>query len=363
MSMTNFAAQTQNEKLAWAMGLWKDARNHSFVERFTGKDANSMVQRVTEVSKGTKGVSKAVITLLADLVEDGVAGDRQLRGNEEEMRSFECEIRIDQLRHANHNVGRMNDQKSILNFRENSKSRLSYWFADRIDQMAFLTLAGLAYTNHPNGTQRAANSALPMLEFAQDVTAPTANRHGRWDATDGFVVGGGVSDVALGDTPTWNLIMELKKLAKMTYMRGLNSGGDEIYHCFLHPSAMLRLKQDKDYIDNLRHAQTRGGDNSLFTGTSVKIDGVVLHEFRHVPVGMFGAGSAVEGSFVLFCGAQSLATADLGAPYWDEEKGDYDNHYGISVGKIFGMKKPTFHNIYTGQKEDFGVIRAAVSHK
>ena len=38
----------------------------------------------------------------------------------------------------------MADQKSIVGFRDNSKNVLSYWLADRIDQMAFQTLGGLS---------------------------------------------------------------------------------------------------------------------------------------------------------------------------------------------------------------------------
>ena len=37
----------------------------------------------------------------ADLTGDGVAGDRTLEGNEEQMQTFDQVIRIDQLRHAN----------------------------------------------------------------------------------------------------------------------------------------------------------------------------------------------------------------------------------------------------------------------
>ena len=65
---------------------------------------------------------------------------------------------------------------------------------------------------------------------------------------------------------------------------------------------------------------------------------------------------------MLFCGAQALGMADLGAPYWDEEGFDYSNQQGISVGKILGFKKPKFESIYeAGASEDFGVISCYVA--
>ena len=77
MANTNFSLLTTEQKTIWSMDLWKQARNYSFVNKFLGKDANSMVQHITELKKSEKG-ARAVITLLADLEGDGVSGDRTL---------------------------------------------------------------------------------------------------------------------------------------------------------------------------------------------------------------------------------------------------------------------------------------------
>ena len=371
MALTNFGALTAEQKTIWGMDLWKQARNRSFINKFLGKGPDSLVQHITELKKSEKG-ARAVITLLADLTGDGVAGDRTLEGNEETMQTFEQVIQIDQLRHANRHQGRMADQKSIVEFRGNSRDVLSYWIADRIDQMAFLTMAGQSYALHNDGRARL-GSDLKNLEFAADVSAPTSGRRLRWDNNgtvgEGVLISGAAtSDVTTADLPCWNMFLALKAYAKNRYIRGVGgAGGDETYHAFLTPTAMMRLKQDPNFRDNLRHAQQRGDGNDLFTGSnSVKIDGVHLHEFRHV-YNTSGAttkwgGGAVDGCQVLFCGAQALGMADLGAPYWDEEGFDYSNQQGISVGKILGFKKPKFESIYeAGASEDFGVISCYVA--
>jgi N4-gp56 family major capsid protein len=363
MALTNFSLLTSEQKTVWSMDLWKQARNMSFVNKFLGSGPNAMIQHITELKKSEKG-ARAVITLLADLTGDGVAGDRTLEGNEEQMQTFDQVIRIDQLRHANRHEGKMADQKSIVEFRGNSKNVLAYWLADRVDQMAFQTLAGRSYGLKPNGSTRI-GSDLPFLEFAADVTAPSNGRRVRWDNTaKQLVQQGATSAVAATDTPAWELFVQLKAYAKDRYIRGVMDGGEETYHAFLTPQAMARLKLDSTYLLNLRHSQTPGKNDTLFTGSSVKIDGIYLHEFRHVPntVGAlsgskYGASGTVDGCQILFCGAQALGMADIGAPEWNEKEFDYGNQQGIEVGKILGFLKPKFGSIYeNGNVEDFGVI-------
>lgn len=364
MALTNFGLLTSEQKTVWSMDLWRQARNMSFVNRFLGKGPNSLIQHITELKKTEKG-ARAVITLLADLQGDGVAGDRTLEGNEEAMQTFDQVIRVDQLRHANRHEGRMADQKSIVEFRGNSRDVLAYWLADRIDQLAFLTMSGVAYSKKNNGTNRT-GSDLPFLEFGSDVAAPSANRRLRWDGTNkALVASAATSALAAADTPTWNMFVQLKAYAKERYVRGIKEdGGEETYHAFLTPSAFAKLKQDPDYMLNLRHSQQADKNNALFTGSSVKIDGIYLHEFRHVyntrgaaSGSKWGASGTVDGCQILFCGAQALGMADIGAPEWVEKGFDYENQQGISVGKILGFLKPKFGNIYeAGSVEDFGVI-------
>lgn len=369
MALTNFALLTDEQKTIWSMDLWKQARNYSFVNRFLGKDSNSLIQHITELKKSEKG-ARAVITLLADLEGDGVAGDRTLEGNEEAMKSYDQVIRIDQIRHANRHEGRMADQKSVVEFRNNSRDVLAYWLADRIDQMAFLTLSGVSYAMRNTGVARV-GSDIPFLEFASDVSAPTSQRKLRWDGTNKVLVPNGATNTLVAaDTPMWELFVQLKAYAKDQYMRGVKgSGGSETFHAFLTPQAMARLKLDPTYMLNVRSARQRAADNPLFTGDAVEIDGIMFHEFRHVyntggasSGSKWGASGTQDGCQILFCGAQSLAMADIGNPEWVEKGFDYENQQGISVSKILGFLKPKFNSIYSGNTvQDFGVISVYVA--
>ena len=367
--LTNFALLTNEQKTVWSMDTWRMARNYSFVNKFLGNGSNSMIQHITELKKSEKG-ARAVITLLADLEGDGVAGDRTLEGNEEAMKSYDQVIRIDQLRHANRHEGRMADQKSVVEFRNNSRDVLAYWLAERIDQLAFLTLSGVSYAMRNNGAARV-GSDFPFLEFAADVSAPTNLRKLRWNGTSKTLeTNGATSSIVAADTPMWELFVQLKAYAKDQYLRGIKGeGGDEVFHAFLTPQAMARLKLDPTYMSNLRSARQRSKDNPLFTGDAVEVDGIVLHEFRHVyntagatAPNKWGTAGDVDGCQILFCGAQALAMADIGNPYWVEDGFDYENQQGISIGKILGFLKPRFNSIYSGNTvQDFGVMSVYVA--
>lgn len=375
MALTNFGTLTGDQLQAWSREFWKVARNNSFINQFAGTGSNAMVQRVTELTKNNKG-TKANITLLADMTGDGITGDNTLEGNEEALRAFDISIELDQLRFANRMAGRLTDQKTVVNFREQSRDALAYAIADRCDQLAFLTLSGVAYTHKTNGALRATSSSagheLVDLEFASDVSAPTSARHLRADGAN--IVAGDTTALVAGDTMQYRHIVELKAFAKDNYIRGIRAAGnDEVFHMFVTPQQMADLKLDSDFLANVRNAGVRGNQNGLFSGTSsLMVDGVMIHEFRHVfntsgattgtstnagAAGYkWGAAANVVGARALFCGAQALAMADIGLAEVVEDTFDYGNQAGISIGKIFGLRKPKYNSDVSGSVQDFGVI-------
>ena len=375
MALTNFAALTSEQLTAWSRDFWRVARNMSFVNQFAGSGSNAMVQRITELTKSEKG-TRAVLTLLADMTGDGITGDNTLEGNEEALRSYDTTIQLDQLRFANRIAGRMADQKSVVNFRETSRDALAYAMADRMDQLAFLTLAGVAYTHKTNGALRpvsgTAGHDLTDLEFASEVSAPTSDRHLRVDGAS--LSAGDTTAVTTADTIAYRHIVDLKAFAKDNYIRGIRgAGNEEVFHLFVTPKQMADLKLDSDFLANVRNAGVRGPSNTLFAGSSsLMVDGVMIHEFRHVfnterattgtsneagdPGYKWGANADVVGARALFCGAQALGMADIGLPEIVEDTFDYQNQSGISIGKIFGLRKPVFNSDISGSPQDFGVI-------
>jgi len=394
MATTNFTNLNSGAIKTWSKDLWRVARDASFVMQFMGKGPNSVIQHIDELTK-TKAGTKAVMTLIAELEEDGVTGDNDLEGNEEEIQAFDQEIQIDQLRNANRSSGKFWEQGTVVKFRETSRDVLGYWLADRIDQLGMLTLAGVPYTEHTNGKIRVVKGGtgrnLSALAFAGDVSAPTANRILQIDASADNIIDladAGTRDhstMVRLDTPSYAAMVEAKAYAKSHYIRGVKGpGGEEYYHVFMHPLALAKLKLDPDFMNAVNNAGVRGNKNPVFTGSMPTVDGLIFHEHRHVyntqgaaattAVGdegdagfKWGAHNAnTNGSRTIMAGAQALGIADLGDPEWNEDSFDYKNQQGIATGKMFGFKKPKYYSavdsadMTAGNFEDFGVV--AIDH-
>jgi N4-gp56 family major capsid protein len=360
---TNFAAMVGKQKTVWSRDVWSAARDGMFTKRFIGTSQNSMIQRITELTRTEKG-EKCLMQLVADLVDDGVVGDNQREGFEEQMENYFQEITIDLLSHQVKNKGKLAEQKTVIKFRELARDRLAYWLANRIDQLVFLTLSGVSYAYRNDGGLRNASN-LQNLAFAADVKPLTSKRHLMWDGTQLLT-----SDTTQIDNTfvvNYKMIVDLMAYAKDHYVKPLMDGGKEYYCLLVKPGTLAQLKKDPDYIRAVTTAMPRGSSNPFFTGGTLTVDGAVLHEHRLVyntkgaaNGSKWGAGGLVNGTRTVLCGAQALGMADLGPPEWDEEYFDYKTKQGISVDKMFGLLQPQFYSIYDQSVETFGAI--AVDH-
>lgn len=357
---TNFAALTPQQKLVWSRDTWSAARDQMFIKRFMGRTQNAMIQIIKELTKTEKG-DQAIIQLVADLVEDGVIGDSEREGNEEAMQSYSQVISLDLLTHSVRNKGKLSDQRTVINFREQGRDKLSYWLANRTDQLAFLTLSGIGFAYKNNGAERI-NSAFPQLSFAADVKAPTAKRSLMWDGTSLQLSNTG--SITSDYLPSYRMIVDLIAYAKEHYVRPLMDGGKQYFVMLVAPGTLANLKKDPDYQRAVVAVAAKSGtDSPWFTGATVTVDGAVLHEHNLVYTTKgaaagkkWGAGGNVNGTRTLLCGAQAMGMVDLGAPDWVEKLFQYDSQQGINVDKMLGLLKPQFHSIYDDSVEDHGVV-------
>lgn len=364
MAQTNFASLTSQQKIVWSRDVWEAARDQMFTKKFIGTGVGSIIQRITELTKTEKG-EQVIMHLVADLVDDGITGDNEREGNEEAMQSYAQLINIDLISHGVKNKGKLADQKSVIKFREMGKDRLSYWLANRVDQLVLLTMSGIAYSFQNNGAARA-SSAFMNLSFAADVSGPSSKRSLMWDGTQ--LLTSNTASIASTYVPTYKMIVDALAYAKENYIKPLMADGKEYYAMLVTPSTLAALKKDADYQRAVVAVATKSGmDSPWFTGGTVTIEGAVLHEHRLVfntkgaPSGSkWGAASAINGTRTLLCGAQALGMADIGVPEWAEETFQYKSQQGINVDKMFGLVKPKFHSIYNGSVQDFGIL--AIDH-
>ena len=406
MALTNFSGLESQQLRVWARDLWTQARQASFAMQMAGSGPQAMIQRITELTQTNRG-ALANITLVPDMTSDGMMGDQQLWNEEESLSASQQTIAIDQIRNAVRMAGKFTEQKHVVRFRETSRDVLGYWLADRLDQLFFLTASSMDFRLTTNGAYRtgftgtgtwgtpgtitrtaATGAAFVDLAFAPGTQSgttafpsPSAKRWFRWSSSSNALVAATnttYSSIAVADTPSYRLLVELKAYAKDRRIRPIVSNGMETYHVFLHPRQMAKLRLDSDFLANLRNAGIRGDDNPLFSGSVVTVDGLVLHENVHVfntlnASALTAAGDnnkigfkwgnhsttagGVEGARMLLMGAQAMAFADLGAPSWEEDTWDFGNQNAIALGKFIGFRKPIWTSTRdAGTSEDYGII-------
>lgn len=362
MAATDFGALSDARKKLWATEIWKAYRDNSFwfSNGFVGasmSDTNKPIYSVTELTETERGL-ECVMQLVLDLENDGTVGDNELEGNEEALVNDSQIIKIDMLRHGVRSKGEMAEQATVIRFRSEAKDKLGFWLPDKLDELTFLTAAGMAYSLKVTNATRT-NSQLPSLKFASDVAAPTTNRKKYAGSATGTL------SLTSADKMSWNLIVTTNAFAMTNGVKPIRMGGKEYYAYVLSPAQLRDLKLDPTYMTNTGRAQERGPDNPLFKNGITTIDGAMIFSHRKVPntTGLtsgnkWGSGGTVEGAQALCMGAQALGFARIGNPFWREsDNTDYGNRPGIGYGRKFGLLKPRFKSPSNGNtREDFGLV-------
>lgn len=372
MAFTALGALQPEQKRAWVRESIRVFRENFFFNKFLGKSENSIVQHVTELKKTEKG-DRAMIGLVADMAGNGVVGDNELKGREEALESSWVEIHTDQLRNGTKSKGRVDNQRSVFEFRKEARDKLAFWRANIIEELMVLTAAGVSYALNSDGSLRVANGQdmLTGLEYADDVSAPSSERHLAFNGTN--LVTGDTTAVTTGFLPKYGMVVDAMAEARTKGIKPLRIGGQDHYVYLCHPKTFAALKKDSDFRDVIVNAGERGAKNPIFTGATVTMDGLIIHTNNRVfntlgatagtsgNVGAagykWGADADVNGTRSLLMGCQALGFADLwGSADWYEGKDDHDNKDVISIAMYCGLIKPKFKTKAGGTKQDFGVM-------
>ena len=362
MANTDFGALSNAQKKVWAAETTQEGRDQSYwlANGFVGRNTSDMsrpVQRITEYTK-TAGGDRCVMQLIGDLQNDGTPGDDKLEGNEESLVNDEEEIVLDQLRHGVKSKGEMSEQRTVIRFRAQAKGKLSFWIAEKTDEMLHLMAAGRAFTLNTDGTTRS-TSRLSQLAFASSVVAASTNRI--------KYAGTATSEATLttSDTMDWNLIVLVCAFAKRKKIKPIREGGKEYFALLMSTEQARDLKQDSTYQTNLRSAGPRGSKNPLFLNALAVIDGVILHEhnktFNTLGIASgskWGSSGTVDGAQALLMGSQALGYATIDNSFMREsDNTDYGNRPGIAYGRKLGILKPQYRSRPDGNTtEDFGLV-------
>jgi N4-gp56 family major capsid protein len=315
------------QQQGWAKSTWKAAMNNLYFDKFTGNDANSIIQIVDDLKK-TAG-DKVTIPLLMKLTGDGVTGDNKLEGNEESLQYRDYSITVDQLRHAVRTHGKMEEQKTQIKMRTDAKAALSTWASEKIDNMLFSALSASPTTGR--------------IVYAGSNTAENT--------------------IAATDVFSTDIIGKAKRIAQMANpkIRPVRVNGANHWVMVVDPYQARDLKKDEKWLNAQKDAQNRGDSNPIFTGMLGMWDGVVIHENEQVLRTATGASAAIVGH-ALFMGAQAGVMAVATELEWNEDDFDYGNQHGFELGRIFGVGKSQYRFDGTNLV-DFATINVMTSSK
>ena len=314
----------------WYKSLFADVPTMMFMNRFMGEGQGSIIQVVRDLSKGPGEYVE--FGLSTKLSGDGVTGDDELEGNEEEILTFQTELHIDQLRHAVRLKGRMDEKKVAYSMRKDAKEKLTTWWAERWDKEIIWKLSGVT-----------------AKTFANTPTAPTTEHQiiAGGAATEDLLTSTMVMDTKVLDAAKEKALLSSPKVRPIK-LEGKQETGQAAYVYLLHPYQLSALKKDPIYNQAQREANTRGNDNPIFSGAAGVWNGCAI--YQHELCYTFTNNLSTTCARGLLLGQQAGIVGIGEDERWVEEEKDYKNKWGISAGRIFGVIKTKFNS------KDYGLI-------
>ncbi len=273
----------------------------------------------------TKQGKKVTIPLVIKPSGEGIDGDSEQEGNEEELTTYSQDIEVNQKRNAIRLKGRMDEQKNALNMRTIAREALAGWQAEIMQKEIFRKGGGIV-----------ANT------FSNTPVAPSSTR---------VIYGGNAtadSDIDSADKMTLSLLFKISNtISTLTpLIRPIKYKGKNYYLFLIHPNQRYDLMQDDSYLTLQKDAGLRGFDNPLFSGADAIVDNLIIHVHNYVPTfSTWGSTSDQPGARGLIMGAQAIVLALGEEGRWVEKSFDFDNKWAICVGAIWGVQKAIFNSV------------------
>lgn len=366
MSATDFYAQQPYNRDAWGHKTYDEFIEQFFFTQFLAKDGMGVIDHITELTKNRKGEAGAWLHTVLDIHGGGIFGDNTAEGRERMLEASWIRANFDQLRNPLVTKGRLSDQKSVIDARKHFRKKTARWLAETLEEQAILTASGIGYGFNTDGSPRmtpAGQDPWTDLEYAADVTPPSANRHLRWNGATGDLVDGDTSAVAAADLPKYGLVAELEAVGAEKRLTPVRIDGEDYLVWLISKRTMAQLWQDADFRQVVVNGETRGSKNPIFRGAKVTMNNIIIKPYLRVyntkgaaAGSKWGAAGAVDGTRSLLLGQNALGFVDLGAANWEEDTRDFKNRWALCVDKMAGWLKPALKNSHTGTVEDVGTL-------
>lgn len=332
------------------------ARKSYWDQRFIGNgpDSETPIVRLTELEKDAGDT--ITFDLSVQLKGRPTEGDDVLENNEEDLKMYTDELKIDQVRHGVNAGGKMTRKRTKHNLRQVGLNRLSDYFSRLWDEYYFVYCSGARGVNN--------DYILPtsFTGFAGNaVQAPDANH-----IICGATVGTGKATLTSGDKMSTAVVDRAVTLARkmgggsteVAEMAPISLDGEKVYVMVMSEDQAFSMRTatgTADWLEIHKAASTALGKNSpIFKGALGMHNGVVLHSHKAViRFSDYGASSNLSAARAMLLGKGAMAVAygssGNGQRFdWYEETRDNGNQLAISGGAILGVKKARFNGYDVG---------------
>lgn len=357
MSYTSYPVNDALAVKLWSKTLDHEILKYTDIGRLIGDDANSIIHRKTETSKGAG--DQVTYGLRMQLNGAGFTENDLAEGNGESLTTYSDSLVINELGHV---VGvksqnTIDQQRVPFNLRQEARDGLADWYAKRFSVAFFNQVCGYTPQNDIRFTG------------LNGVTAPAAGRIIRQSArandesltnNDGFTLDliDAAKEVATTATPPIRPIN-----VKGDARRDFNETLTDTYVMYLHPYQVTSLRKNtstgqwQDLIKSAYEGQKMTG-NPIFSGAIGMYNSVVLRKSIDVTMGVSSATGLpvtnVRRAVMLGGQAAMIAFGKSGGTInkyrWNEELFDHKRRLEVSAWTIHGLRKTRYNNV------DYGTI-------
>ncbi len=389
---TSFAFGDPRAQTKWSLAMFVYGLQNMFFTGMMGKDKNSLIHVNTDLL--TKKGGTIIFESRDPLTGAGVGNDGNTTGNEQQLKRRNMSLIVAERATAVVSAGKISEQLTATNVREDSKIDLAEWLAEILEDDIATAAAGLYNENSSSSDITTINESYPTsdrIHYGGQNAAGTL-------ATAGGVVGASFGTDALltADTTANNLmgtvlLEAIKRRAisatpkfRPVIVRNLQGANPDDIRSgkFLGPvlakiaivlvsplqnKAIKAETGNNGYRAMTSAAQVRGNLNPLFAGATFYWDGMLVFEYDRIASRTGAGGTTLAEGFLLntgrtatddelastrtvhralFMGAQALVFGWAQKPEWSEDFVD-NNKPKVKVDALYGVG-PTIFNAHGG---------------
>ncbi len=381
---SSFGTNDPRTQTKWSDAVFKYGLQNIALMPLMGTSRNSFIHVDSRLLN--QPGENVVIESREPFSNPGVGDDGNTTGNEEALKRRNMTITIHERAHSYVSAGKMSEQRTKTNIREDGKEDLGEWLGEVLEDDLATSGAGLYNENSSSSAIQTINESYPtsnrIFYGGQPADGSDVGNSGVTFATDALLTADTslqqrmgtlllslIRRKAIAATPRFRpvIIRDLSK-ANPDDIRSMQNA-PVIGKFFLVLMSPLQIKDVKAETGNLgwaaatQSAQVRGNLNPIFSGAAFLWDGMLVWEYDRIASRTGAGGTTLAEGFLLdsgrtqtddavasgrtvhramLFGAQGMVLAWGQKPEWSEDFVD-NNKPKVKVDMLYGVKRTIFN--------------------